>query len=393
MLYPADFISEAIDQTRGWFYTLHAIGAIMGKGKAYRNVICLGHILDAEGKKMSKSVGNVVNPWDMMDLYGADALRFWMYSVNQPGDSKNFDQKTVDEVVKKVFNLASNVLSFYKMYEDTSQKSNLKNQIKSQNVLDQWIITRLDEVIETVTKGLDGYVFLEPTRTIRDFIADLSQWYLRRSRDRFKGDDEADKQAALETTKYVLITLAKVMAPFTPFFAEFMYTETGGEKESVHLEEWPEAGKVDAKLIADMNIVRSLSSKGLEARMKAKINVRQPLANLKSQISNLKDLAPELIDLIKDEVNVKNIVFEGALTTEVELDTTITPELKEEGDVRELIRSIQDLRKEKGLSVGDKVSITVPESNRALVEKYGHEIKKTTGLIDIKVGDSLSIIA
>ena len=395
-LYPADFISEAIDQTRGWFYTLHAIGTLMGKGKAYKNVICLGHILDAEGKKMSKSVGNVVNPWDMMDLYGADALRFWMYSVNQPGDSKNFDQKTVDEVVKKVFNLASNVLSFYKMYEDKaplSAEASKGKKVESQNVLDQWIITRMDEVISIVTKGLDGYVFLEPTRTIRDFVADLSQWYLRRSRDRFKGDDETDKQAALATTQYILVTLAKVMAPFTPFFAEYMYSEVGGDKESVHLEAWPEAGKVDAKLIADMNIVRTLSSKGLEARMKAKINVRQPLANLSSTIPSLKDLSPQLVELIKDEVNVKNISFDASLAVEVGLDTNITPELKEEGDVRELIRSIQDLRKEKGLSVGDKARITVPESNRALVEKYGAEIKKVTGLLEIKVADSLSIVA
>jgi isoleucyl-tRNA synthetase len=143
--FPADFISEAIDQTRGWFYTLHAIGALMGKGKAYKNVICLGHILDKDGKKMSKSLGNIVNPFDIMDKYGADAARLWMYSVNQPGDSKNFDEKTVDEVVKKVFNLASNVLSFYSMYKDDSVDfGKIK---KSENILDLWIDSRLNQVI------------------------------------------------------------------------------------------------------------------------------------------------------------------------------------------------------------------------------------------------------
>ncbi len=404
-LYPADFISEAIDQTRGWFYTLHAIGVLMGKGKAYKNVICLGHILDAEGKKMSKSVGNVVSPWDMMDLYGADALRFWMYSVNQPGDSKNFDQKTVDEVVKKVFNLASNVLSFYKMYEKdktqvsglrNSKSANLKTKVKSQNVLDQWIMTRMDEVISTVTNGLDGYVFLEPTRTIRDFIADLSQWYLRRSRDRFKGDDEVDKQDALATTKYILITLAKVMAPFTPFFAEFMYAEAGGVKESVHLEEWPEAKKVDQDILTGMKYVQSLASMIHMERSKNKIPVRQPLRML--SIKHFVKPIPhwdKFEIVLKAEINVEQIILESNMTQDdpmFKLDTTIYPDLKEKGDVRELIRSIQELRKEKGLSVGDKVLITVPELNRLLVEKYGAEIKKVTGLLEIKVADSLGIV-
>lgn len=388
LTYPADFISEAIDQTRGWFYTLHAIGALMGKGKAYKNVICLGHILDAEGKKMSKSIGNVVNPWDMMDLYGADALRFWMYSVNQPGDSKNFDVKTVDEIIKKVFNLVANVTSFYKMYEGQESRDKVE---ESKNVLDTWILTRLDEVVATVTKGLDGYVFLEPTRTIRDFIADLSQWYLRRSRDRFKGDDQTDKQAALATTQHVLLTLAKLMAPFTPFFAEFIYSEVGGEKESVHLEEWPKATAINEKLIADMNKVRTLSSKGLEARMKVKINVRQPLRIL--NVKEFMTLEEGLLDLIRDEVNVKEVAFGLTLESDVTLDTTITLELKEEGDLRELVRSIQDLRKEKGLSVGDKVKVMVPESNRALVGKYSPEIKKVANLTDIQIGENLSIIA
>ena len=177
--YPADFISEAIDQTRGWFYTLHAIGCLMGQGRAYKNVICLGHILDAQGKKMSKSLGNVVNPHEMIDKYGADALRFWMYSVNQPGEPKNFDEKTVDEMVKKVFNLASNVLAFYQLYASSLQTTNYKLPT-SPHVLDKWILARLNQLIGEVTNGLEAYQLLEPTRAIRDFIADLSQWYLRR---------------------------------------------------------------------------------------------------------------------------------------------------------------------------------------------------------------------
>ncbi len=381
--YPADFISEAIDQTRGWFYTLHAVGAIMGKGRAFKNVICLGHILDASGKKMSKHIGNVVNPWDMMNKYGADALRFWMYSINSPGDPKNFDEKTVDEIIKKVFNLASNVASFYKMYADKA----IKPSPDSENVLDRWIIARLNQVIGNATDNLDKYVLLEPTRSIRDFIADLSQWYLRRSRDRFK-EEGGDKQAALATTKHVLLTLAKGMAPFTPFFAEELYQDVGGEKESVHLEEWPVAGSIDVQLLKDMEAVRAIASKGLEARMTAKLNVRQPLQSLKVK-SNA--LSAELSDLIKDEVNVKNVEFSAALAKDVELDMNITPELKVEGDLREFLRKIQDLRKDKGLSVGDKTSLIVPAEFKSLADKFGDEIKKATGLSSIESGDTLKL--
>jgi len=384
--YPADFISEAIDQTRGWFYTLHAIGVLMGKGKAFKNVICLGHILDAEGKKMSKSVGNVVNPWDMMDKYGADALRFWMYSTNQPGDSKNFDEKTVDEVVKKVFNLAANVASFYKLYADAGVVAS----DASTNILDRWIIARLNELVSTVTSGLDAYVFLEPARAVRDFIGDLSQWYLRRSRDRFKGDG-TDKAAALATTKHVLITLAKIMAPLTPFFAEELYKEVGGDKESVHLEDWPSAGKPDKALIADMELVRKASSLGLEARMKAKLNVRQPLGALYVKDEKFKKLSPELMELVKDEVNVRAVSFDPSRADEATLDLTITPELKEEGDLRELLRKIQDMRKEKGLSVKDKAVLVVTAAEKPLVSKYEKDIKSATNISAIESGDVLCI--
>ncbi len=408
-LYPADFISEAIDQTRGWFYTLHAIGILMGKGKAYRNVICLGHLLDAEGKKMSKSVGNIVDPWVVMNKYGVDALRFWMYSVNQPGDSKNFDEKTVDEVVKKVFNLTLNVLSFYEMYageEARSQKLGAGS--KSQNllapssklpasihVLDRWIIARLNQLIATVTEGLDAYKFFEPTRAIRDFVADLSQWYLRRSRDRFKGDDLNDKQGALATTRFVLTEFSKVLAPFTPFLAEEIYGRVGGPLESVHLEAWPEVNSKlktqNSKLIEDMEMVRSISSKGLEARMTAKINVRQPLQKLKIQNSKFKTFDSSLIELIKDEVNVKEVVFNDSISTDVQLDTTIGAELKEEGELRELLRKIQDLRKEKGLSVGDPAVLIVTEDLKPLVSKYESQIKKATGLSGVEFGGELRL--
>lgn len=389
MPYPADFISEAIDQTRGWFYTLHAIGILMGRGHAYKNVVCLGLILDKEGKKMSKSVGNVVNPFDMMDKYGADALRFWMYSVNQPGDSKNFDEKTVDEIIKKVFNLITNVVAFYKLYDGGSGESEKESQKKiGKNVLDKWIITRLNQLLSTVTKGLDSYVFLEPTRAIRDFVADLSQWYLRRSRDRFKSSDLADRESACSTTRYVLLTLSKVMAPFTPFFAEHIYREgLGGPLESVHLEFWPEGEAVDEEVLKDMNTVRQAASRGLEARSSAKINVRQPLQKL--TVKAEAKLSDEYLDVIRDEVNVKEVIFDPVAQKDVELDLTITPALKEEGMLRELLRLIQDLRKEKGLSVRDVATLVVQtgEEGRTFIGAHANEIKTACTLRDVTFGD------
>lgn len=385
--FPADFISEGIDQTRGWFYTLHAVAVLMGKGKAYKNVVIAGTLLDAKGKKMSKSLGNTVDPVEMMDKFGADAVRFWMYSINQPGEPKNFEEKTVDEVNKKVFNLAANVATFYKTYEDKAiEASNA-----STNILDRWIIARLNQTIETVTSNIDKYIFMESTRSIRDFIADLSQWYLRRSRDRFKGDDAADKKAAIATTRYVLLTLSKLMAPFTPFFAEFLYQEVGGSLESVHLEHWPKVGKVDGTLIQAMETVRELSSKGLEARMAAKINVRQPLAKLRVQAAKMTGLDSNSLQIIKDEINVKEIESVASMEKEVELDTNITPELKEEGELRELMREIQDLRKEMGLSVGDVATLIVSADKKTLVTKYEAIIKKTTSLSGIEFGETFSL--
>ncbi|MEX1087149.1 MAG: class I tRNA ligase family protein, partial [Candidatus Paceibacterota bacterium] len=289
--YPADFISEAIDQTRGWFYTLHAIGAIMGFGKAYKNVISLGHILDAEGKKMSKSKGNTVDPWELMDKYGADALRFWMYSVNQPGEPKNFVEQTVDEVVKKVFNLASNTARFYEMYKDSDDGTDPDKT----DVLDQWIESYTNKVVQDVTDDLENYKLLEASRSIREFITDLSQWYLRRSRDRIKEGD----QAALSTLRQTLLTLAKLLAPFAPFFAEDLYSRVGGGKESVHMESWPKGPQPDEQVLTNMEKVREIVTQALELRAKAGVKVRQPLAVL----TIAEDMDEAYRAIIAEEVN------------------------------------------------------------------------------------------
>lgn len=381
LVYPADFISEAIDQTRGWFYTLHAIGVLMGKGIAFKNVICLGLLLDKEGKKMSKSLGNVVDPWEMADKYGVDAMRLWMYSVNQPGESKNFDEKNLDEINRRLFNMLDNVHSFLGLYtnpdfsplnpqagSDTDEKSGFV----PSHVLDKWILARLNELIELTTNSLDNYKLIEPSRAFRDFVDDLSTWYLRRSRDRIKeGDSEA-----INTLYYVLKTFAKVIAPFAPFAAEDLYQKLrkDNDLESVHLESWPTAEKGTG--ISEMAETRRLASLALEQRQKANIKVRQPLQKLIVKT----ELADEYLELIKDELNVKEVVVDTSLETDVELDTTLTPELEAEGKMRDLVREIQDMRKEKGLVPGEKMKYEIKPEEKELFEKFGEEIKKTTDI-------------
>lgn len=394
MRYPADFISEAVDQTRGWFYTLHAIGVLMEKGKAFKNVICLGHILDSNGKKMAKSIGNVIDPWLMMDKYGVDALRMWMYTVNQPGDSKNFDEKTVDEVVKKIFNLISNVVSFYDLYG----AENINPHNKSGHILDKWILSRLGLLVKDGTESIDNFQVFEAARSIRDFVGDFSTWYIRRSRDRFKSDDEDDRKNALATTRFVLLEMAKYIAPFTPFFAENIYLKLKFENdpESVHLCDWPEEGKVDEKILENMEEVRKVVSLALEKRMTAGIKVRQPLSELKVKSEKLKD-KKEYLELIKDEVNVKNVSFDSKIENEVELNTEITEKLQKEGNSRDFIRAVQELRKNKNLVPSDKIELLVEtdDEGKEFLNSVTAEIKKPTNISDfifaVNDGEKLQI--
>ncbi|GMU74441.1 MAG: hypothetical protein AMXMBFR44_6380 [Candidatus Campbellbacteria bacterium] len=383
LAYPAQYISEAIDQTRGWFYTLLAVGVLMEKGSPFENVVCLSHILDSQGKKMSKSLGNTINPWEMIAKYGVDVIRFWMFSVNQPGDTKNFDEKTVDEVNKKVFNILRNVVSFYALHKDGEHaKPN-----ESEHVLDRWILARLDELVAQMTQELDLYHTFEPTRALKDFVSDLSTWYIRRSRDRFR-DGGDDAMHALATTRYVLLTLSKLFAPFAPFFAEEMYGAASGEKESVHLEEWPkELGTRNREqILEEMEEARDVVSKALEARSAALIKVRQPLASLTLSPAHIKLAGKEeILAVIADEVNVKEVRFSDGTGLDVALDTAITPELQKEGDVRELIRAIQDFRKESGLKSSDapKLHVTTDEKGSALINESKEELKKATNLSSI----------
>jgi len=366
--FPADYISEAIDQTRGWFYTLLAVSTLLGKERPFKNVICLGHVLDAEGKKMSKSLGNIVEPMEMMEKYGADAIRWYMYAINQPGEGKRFDEKTLQDMIRKNFTILMNVVNFYEMYA-----GDLAREMPERtNVLDRWILSRLAELTKEVTERMESYKILEAVRAIGDFINELSTWYVRRSRDRFKGDDEADKQAALHTLKETLSVLSKLMAPFTPFLSETVYGRVDAGKESVHLEDWPlvEEQMFDEKLLEDMKLTRQVVSMALERRADGKMNVRQPLSSLTVTIPS-GELDETFVELIEDEVNVKSVAVEKGEYA-AELDLELTPELRREGAVREMVRRLNAMRKDAGLTIEDRIELYIDSSdeeiNRAIEE-------------------------
>jgi isoleucyl-tRNA synthetase len=377
---PADFIGEAQDQTRAWFYYMHVLAGALFNKEAFKNCIVTGIVLAEDGKKMSKKLKNYPDPKEIIEKYGADAMRFYM--LNSPvvqADNLSFSEKGVDEIAKKNISRLYNVLSFYQLYKDDTQASS-----KSKNILDRWIISRLGELIKTSTEGYEKYKVDVAVRPLIDFIDDFSVWYLRRSRDRFKEERPKgypDKKEALATIRFVLHELSKVMAPCMPFFAEYVFQKTceNNEPESVHLATWPSLIKADSNVLTKMAEVRAIVNLALAERIALGVKVKQPLMSLKirnpkSEIRNDK----ELLDLIKDEVNVKEIIFDGKIEKETELDVNITEELKEEGLVREVVRFAQEARKTTGLKPtdeilayfsGDEKTMAVIEKNKAVILK------------------------
>lgn len=394
--YPADYIVEAIDQTRGWFFTLMAEAMLLGNTSPapVKNIFTTGHILDEKGLKMSKSKGNVVNPWDLIPATGADTIRWFFYTNCPAGSSVTFSKDLVSEKLRRFSLILWNSYKFFVDYANLTNREVEfgKESKRKEAVLDKWILSKLNQLIVLVGDKLDEYDFYASSRGIEDFVVnDLSTWYIRRSRDRVGPTaDPDDEKAFLETTYEVLVTLSKLLAPFMPFISEEMYRNLTGET-SVHLVDYPQGNKslVDDQLIKDMGVVRKLVELGHSQRKEANIKLRQPLQKFIYFAPSKLD--SDLEQIMAEELNVKEIEYTKSSDEQLngKIDTNITPQLKEEGNARELIRQIQQLRKESGLTLRDKVNIISPNipKQKSLVDLV---LKQTNG-VEITSGDKLEI--
>ena len=360
-LFPADFIIEYTGQLRGWFYYLHVLSNALFESIAFKNVIVTGVLMGNDGRKMSKSFGNYPDPKMVLEKYGSDALRIYFMSNSiMTGGDMNMSESDIQDFFRKNIIILSNVVNFYELF--SSKVSHLDNDKEPEvsHILDKWILSRLNETIKNVTEGLENYNLPLACHPIPSFINDLSTWYIRRSRARFKGGDNNDSKKALETTNYVLFQFSKIIAPIMPFISENIWQKLSNnnfknDNESVHLTQWPKGGKIDQDIIDKMSNVRKIVELGLAKRDEKKVKIRQPL--LKAEIKNC-ELSLEYIELIKDELNVKDIeVIKGKGDIEVNLDFNITEELKIEGLKREMVRLVNDLRKKKGLGIGDTINL------------------------------------
>ena len=464
--YPADFINEGVDQTRGWFFTLHAISTMVFDHVAFKNVISSGLVLDAKGNKMSKHVGNVTDPFDMLHKYGADPVRFYMMTNSEPWDNLKFDQNGVDECRRKFFGTLYNTYSFFALYANVDGYEAPAAPVRGKDIagapeIDRWIISKLNSLVKGVQAQLDNYDPTRAGRLIDAFVNDdLSNWYVRLNRKRFWGKDmSADKRSAYDTLYTCLMVVDKLLAPFAPFFADQLYHDLGGKLESVHLDSWPEIDEtaIDTDLEARMDMAQKITSMVLALRRKVNIKVRQPLSQIMipavddEQRRHIEAVA----DLIKNETNVKELNFvegqgmlvkkvkcnfrvmgkkygklmkgvaaqmaalsqddiarlekdgklmitvdgnnlevladdvdiisedipgwlvsnEGNLT--VALEVELTDELRREGMARELINRIQNLRKDGGLEITDRVVVTLAPNKEtdAAIESYGELVK------------------
>jgi isoleucyl-tRNA synthetase len=380
LAYPADFIAEGMDQTRGWFYTMMAIATALGYKAPYKNVVALGLINDKFGQKMSKSKGNVVEPFAVIDKYGVDALRWYMFTGSPLGEPKNFDELEIAKSFRRMHLIIYNSFLFWKTYADHAAKLSA---VVPKNILDQWILARLNEVVASATQKLNNYEIREAALELEVFVDDLSRWYIRRSRRRLqKSGNIADYKAASAMLGHVLLSLVKLMAPFTPFFSESLYGALSSTKASVHLDEWPKADskKINKKLVASMAAARNFAALGLAKRAEAGIKVRQPLASMTINIK----LGVALDAVLAEEMNVKKIIV-AAKQKDVVLDTTITEALREEGLLRDLVRMFQELRQKAQLSPKDVIvaMMQLPAAAQGVVQKNEVAFKKDVGAKEI----------
>ncbi len=471
--FPADFISEAIDQTRGWFYTLTAISTLLFKRAPFENVLVLGHVQDAEGKKMSKHIGNVVDPWSVLDKQGADAVRWYFYANGAPWLPTRFSGDLVSEMQGKFMGTLWNTYAFFTLYAsiDNYEPEAAKADPKDFTLMDRWVLSRLNSLVDFVDRGLSEYKATETSRAIAQFVDELSNWYVRLNRERFWGKGlEGSKLAAFETLYTVLLTLSKLLAPYIPFMTENIYRNLAvghltGAPESVHLCDFPVAdpSKVDKELEAGMDEVESVVQLGRAARNAASLKVRQPLSRC---LVKGKRLSDEIAQLIKNELNVKSVEFvddASAFTTynlkpqmrtlgkkygkllgkigehlktldgnevvatfergetlkfeldgtpielekddvltsltqkpgfeaqsegdyTVVLDTNLTPELIDEGFLREVISKVQTMRKDAGFEVTDRIALSYQTSERlsAVIEKGREDLMRAVLALSVE---------
>lgn len=363
--FPADFIAEGLDQTRGWFYTLHVLATILFRKPAFKNVIVNGIVLSSGGKKLSKRLKNYDEPEKLFSGPGVDALRFFLISSSPLGEDYRFSTEAVKLEVRKVLLPLWNSLSFLITYAEIDKWRPKDLSIpKPKKVLNQWLLSRLFQTNLRVKKYLDAYDLTRASRGIETFIVDLSQWYLRRSR--------AERNPEFYSTLYFsLKNLAIIIAPFMPFIAEQIYQNLRQTQEpiSVHLCDWPKSGKMNNFILEKMAQVRQFAEEGHCQRAQNKIRLRQPLAKITIPI----ELDDNFKNILKDELNVMEVIS----GREIKLDTQITPKLKEQGILRDLVRSIQDLRKTAGLKPGEKVDLYFLEK-ADLIKKHQAEIEDIT---------------
>jgi isoleucyl-tRNA synthetase len=376
--FPGDFIVEYIGQVRAWFYYVHAVNVGLFGRNAFKNVIVTGNVAGNDGRKMSKSYGNYTDPNVLMDEYSADSLRFLLLSsplLN--GEDFSLQDKEVGDVARKL-SMVWNMYDFFTMYAEVDEwewNGTLEDPLEEcTNPLDQWVISRLHQLVLEVETNMERYDIPNAMKPIIPFIEDASNWYVRRSRRRFwKSEDDNDKAMAYKTLHYVLVRLSYVLAPFTPFLAEELYMKlTGGE--SVHLQDWLPAGHVSELVVKDMEEVRDYVTQGLSLRAAARLKVRQPLASV--TVTRLGEFV-NFEDILKDELNVKEV----KVGKELALDTELTPELKREGLMREVIRNVQTARKAAGLNVDDRIELVLSTDDKELaaaVKEHADEIKTET---------------
>jgi isoleucyl-tRNA synthetase len=402
--FPADFICEAVDQTRGWFYSLHAISILLFNRPCFKNVICLGHVVDAQGEKMSKSKGNVINPWAVINNYGADALRWYML-VSTPGeDNHRFSTKMLEETLRKFLLTLWNTYSFFTLYANIDcfvpqPLTADSNQPQTFTELDNWISSELNRLVSDVSRLMDSYNPTSATRRIEGFIDNLSNWYVRRNRRRFwKSENDADKSAAYTTLYQCLVTLSQLLAPFVPFIAEELYQNllrsvSPEAKESVHLSDFPIADetKINDKLNSDVELAMKISSLGRAARAKAGIKVRQPLgkAVVGVETEEEKKALESLATGVMEEINVKQLVvlseakerkesrchrdtLDYSVSNDarywVAISTELPPELIAEGVSRELVRHLQNMRRNAKFDITDHI-ITYYQTEEPLIKQ------------------------